>query len=97
MKLLLAESVDETRELDLRQPSLGLAYLTAMIRRELPGQVEVRAAATGVAQTIRQWRPDVVGISSTSVRYGIARQNARVARELGIPVIIGGIHITALP
>ncbi|HOI53938.1 MAG TPA: radical SAM protein [Phycisphaerae bacterium] len=97
MKLLLAESVDETRELDLRQPSLGLAYLTAMVRRELPGQVEVRATATGVEQAIRQWRPDVVGISSTSVRYGIARQNARVARDLGIPVIIGGIHITALP
>jgi len=97
MKLLLAESVDQTRELDLRQPSLGLAYLAAMVKRHFAAQVEVEAVATDVERAIRRHKPDLVGISSTSVRFDIARCNARAAHELGIPVIIGGIHITALP
>ncbi len=74
---------------------LGLGYLASYLKKNLPG-VEVV-----VSEDIRQvinLEPDLVGISSYSLNYGIAKAWGRKIKDtLGIPVILGGCHISALP
>jgi radical SAM superfamily enzyme YgiQ (UPF0313 family) len=50
-----------------------------------------------VEETLRDWRPDIMAISSVSQNYTLAREYAKLGREAGIPVLIGGYHITELP
>lgn len=74
---------------------LGLGYVGASVRNEIPdAEVIYRECLDDL---IRE-RPDIIGIGSASDHYGIAIEHAeRIKRELGIPVVIGGIHISLLP
>ncbi len=84
-------------------PPLGLMYLAAYIRT-LPGvQVKIidmkfSADPTGsLAEAIRGWKPDVLGISSLTAEATLAMRLARTARriESALPVLIGGPHPSA--
>lgn len=75
--------------------SLCFAYLAAYARRALP-QVEtvvVRDAREAVAS-----RPDLVGVSASSlnIKQAIAVAES-VRRASPAPLLLGGIHISALP
>jgi radical SAM superfamily enzyme YgiQ (UPF0313 family) len=52
-----------------------------------------------IENVISEQSPDVVGISSTSTQYGPALNIAKIVKGLDsdIPVVLGGVHPTALP
>jgi len=74
---------------------LCFATLGAFIQREVPDvQLQV---ADNVADVLEQ-KPDLVWISSGSINFNLARSHARqIKQALGIPVWIGGVHISVLP
>jgi radical SAM superfamily enzyme YgiQ (UPF0313 family) len=76
-------------------PSLGLLTLAGMT----PSEHEVRyiempgfTASTGIPEDL-----DLAAISTYSAQIGEAYALARRYRELGVPAVIGGPHVTALP
>ncbi len=74
---------------------LGIGYLAANINHELP---DVQVVLKEQLEDLIAERPDLIGISSSTENYYIAIQWAkRIKRELNIPVIIGGVHISLLP
>ncbi len=96
-RILLVNCVNPFVEAQNRYPALGLGYLVAMLNRELGDAVEVRLVEDGVAETIKSWHPHLLGLSSVSQNFNLAKSYAELGREAGISVIIGGYHITELP
>jgi len=94
MKIALFEAFDERKEGRVFNP-LGLGYLASYLIRELSG-VEVaifRTIEEGIA-----WKPDLAGISCMSPTFPAARTMAITLKaETGIPLVLGGPHISALP
>ncbi len=86
-----------------RQIPLGVYYLASYARRAGHDARVIDGEAQGmtpsvVAEKAREWRPDIVGISSTTVAFHRALETAREvkARIPGLPVVVGGPHVTAL-
>lgn len=74
---------------------LGLGYIAESVKQALP-DVEVIMVET-IDQLLNA-TPDIVGISSGTEHYRVAIDWAqRIKSQLGIPIIIGGIHISLLP
>lgn len=77
------------------QPSLAFGYLISYIRKYLGFE---DFFVTDDPERLMAEKPDIVGISSYTMYFQIASSIARKAKEeLGVPVIVGGHHITALP
>ena len=96
-RILFVNAVNPFVEAQNRYPALGLGYLIAMVRREFGDRVEPLLVEDGVEETIRAWRPQLLAISSVSQNYKLAMAYARAGRSAGIPVVVGGYHITELP
>ena len=82
MRILLVGAVDRTRKLQMRNMPLGLAYIAAYLRERVPG-IQVRITYRGIAKEIAAFQPDVLGISSVSANYAIARSLARLGKQFG--------------
>ncbi|MDP6776743.1 MAG: radical SAM protein [Candidatus Latescibacteria bacterium] len=78
-------------------PPISLGYLAAALNRDLP-EVEVDIIDGNYGSlmgSIKRSRPDVVGISAMTVHYNQARRVAELVKtKLGLPVILGGVHIS---
>lgn len=87
------------REVESRYPSLAFGYLIASLQRAFPaGTFEFRIADQEIERHLEDFRPDIVCISSVTQNFMRAKHYAKLTKEiLGIPVIVGGIHITELP
>jgi len=49
-------------------------------------------------KTIREFKPDLIGISCLTNFYSLATKNAQIIKKhFDIPIVIGGIHPTSLP
>ncbi len=96
MRVLLVNAIDQSRGIESLFPPLGLGYLAAWLRERVEG-VEVRVVDDGVEHEIDAFRPNVVGISAVSQNYGTAQRHARLAKTRGLPVVVGGVHISMLP
>jgi len=82
-------------ELPKHQFPLNIGYLAAYLEEQIPG-IEVKLSAD-VDEVINE-KPDLVGISSVSQCFGFAELAAKRFKEaLGIPVLLGGYHISSLP
>lgn len=92
VKLLLIDAGGEAQ-----LPPLGLGYIASALRRELTGRIDIKIIESNLNQEIRSYKPDIIGVSSVSKTYNNAKKIARIAKEAGLPVIIGGVHITSLP
>jgi len=97
VRVLFVNAVNPYVEAQNRYPALGLGYLVSMLRRELGERVESLLVESDVEETIREWRPHLLAISSVSQNFNLAQDYARLGREAGVPVIVGGYHITELP
>ena len=97
LRILLVNAVNPFVEAQNRYPALGLGYLVAMLRREMGERVDVRLVEWGVEEQLHDWRPHLLAISSVSQNYNMAKGYARLGRSAGIPVVVGGYHITELP
>ena len=76
-------------------PNLGFGYLSAYLQKTIGYDGVV--VAEGIEELVHE-APDLVGISSVSQDYTEAiRLTRQVKHRLGVPVLIGGVHITALP
>ena len=84
-------------------PALGLAYLAAVAERE-GHDVQILDCARGlgwdaILERGRSFRPDVVGMTTTTPTFGNAVKAARLLRDI-VPdavFIAGGPHATAVP
>ena len=81
-------------------PPLGLASIATYLR-EYGGFDHTRiidANFDDILREVRKYSPDMVGISSMSHYYKEAIETAaEVKKELDVPVINGGVHISSLP
>jgi anaerobic magnesium-protoporphyrin IX monomethyl ester cyclase len=85
-------------------PALGLCSLAAVTRAHgCPTQI-VDCAIQGLdheaaARAVLESRPALVGITSTTSTFGSASRLARVIKAAAAPplVMLGGVHVTALP
>ena len=95
MKLALFRSHIHTRPYQFSMPPLGLGYIASWVKKAC-WYCEI--AFFQDLDKLIQWRPDIVGISSATENFSDAVSDAkRIKEELGVPVWIGGSHITVLP
>ncbi len=78
-------------------PPLGLASLAAWVRRELPVQVAIHDGSFQpglgpVRRFLERFRPDFVGIGSSTLMLPDTLAVAALARERGARVVLGGPH-----
>lgn len=97
LRILLVSVVHPTSEVERRYPDLGLGYLAAALRREFGLDVDVRIIDRAYDKVIADFQPHLIGLRSVSHNYNEAKRIAQMAHQAKIPVLMGGIHITALP
>lgn len=97
-KVLLVNAINDDIEVETRYPNLGLAYLVAMVREYLPEKkIDFKIVDHNVYEVATVYKPDLVGITSVSQNFNIAKDYAKYFKIRNIQVILGGIHITLLP
>lgn len=102
MKIWFINCVNENRKTTIgpRYSGLGLSYIASYIR-EYGGFWDITITETGQSlglDLIRKRNPDIVGISTVTQNFNIAKEIAsKVKKESDALVIVGGHHITALP
>ncbi len=96
MKLLLINAINSEAP-DRLHPPLGLAYLASSLRKEFGNGIECKIIDGNLTGNIKSFNPDIVGITSVSRNYNVAKGYASIAKQAALPVIIGGVHISVLP
>ncbi|MDH4226848.1 MAG: B12-binding domain-containing radical SAM protein [Deltaproteobacteria bacterium] len=97
-KILFISAINPLSEVEGRYPDLGLAYLAGALRKAFGRDAfEIRIINGNVTKELLEFKPDVVGIRSVSQNYNIAKKYAVEAKAMGISVMAGGVHISALP
>ncbi|MFA5357135.1 MAG: cobalamin-dependent protein, partial [Candidatus Omnitrophota bacterium] len=98
VKVLFINAVDPREEIENRYPPLGIGYLISALRNRFGDELfRFKVVSAGVKGELKRFNPDIVGITCVTQNYNIAKGHAKAAKSFGIPVIIGGIHISALP
>ena len=98
MKMMFINAINPYSEVQNRWPNLGLGYLASALREHFgPKEFEFKIVDSDVERELDAFKPHVVGITSVSQNYNYAKAYARAAKKRAIPVIIGGVHISALP
>lgn len=93
MRVALIEASDPQRPSQVYMP-MGLAYLKSWLERGSRHQVLL----TRTISDALAFQPQAVGISAVSPNFPHARALAQsVRRQSGIPIIIGGPHISSSP
>jgi len=80
------------------QPPLGIAYVASYVRKYGGHKIEI--LDLGAGDKIRRLdSPDYIGITSTTTMFPESRRTIKALKEIhpDVPVIIGGVHVTALP
>ena len=84
-------------------PPLGLAILAAVLRKEGYEPIILDCEALGLRwqkalDEISSLEPDLVGITAVTMAiYSAAELAGLIKQHMNIPIVIGGVHITAMP
>jgi radical SAM superfamily enzyme YgiQ (UPF0313 family) len=98
LRIMFIDAVNYEAGKETFLSSLGLGYLASSLRQEFGlNNIEVKIVQRDIEQEIDRFKPDIIGITSLSRNYSRAVKYARTAKQHGLPVIIGGMHISALP
>lgn len=98
IKFMFITAIDVTNKIATSHPPLGLGYLVSSLRKEFGlDRFKFKIVDRAIENEIKESSPDVIGISSVSQNYNRAIEYARIAKRYNLPVIIGGVHISALP
>src|SRR3990172_12058694 len=97
LRILLVNALNPRVEVESRYPSLGMGYLASAARKALPGRLEFLIADEDVRAAAEGFKPHLVGVSSVSQNFDIAKGYAGYFAGKGIPVLMGGVHVSALP
>jgi len=94
--LAVADSSSKRRNfLQTMSPPLGLLSLKAYLGKRLP---DVDFHWSYDVDEIVRWKPDLIGLSSVTENFGcVSDLAAQLGGEAGVPVILGGVHISLLP
>lgn len=104
MKIVLVNPPDIQQLTEMDEPSHGLAYIAAVLHKKgyavkvLDGKV-LKISVDDILTEINKYEPDLVGITAMTPDVLSA---AEIARRLKcyrkkLPIILGGVHGTALP
>ncbi len=81
-------------------PPLGLGYVGAALR-DTGYTVELVDLGLKPKEDLRgileKFEPDCIGITGMSTQYPEMKRIAGMAKSRGIPTVVGGIHVSALP
>jgi len=99
IKILFISTYDYEQSMKLyKYPPLGLGYIVSFLRRNMgQSNVECKIVDYDIEKYLDSFGPDIVGISTISQNFNIAKNYARIAKEKGYKTIMGGIHISSLP
>lgn len=98
MKVLFATALDPVSYDHSRYRPLWPAYLAAYADRHLgAGRVVFRYCEGDLAREMGEFRPDLLAVSAVTQNFHHAQRLARLGKEAGIPVLLGGMHVTSLP
>ncbi len=98
IKMMLVNSINPYAEIEYRYPPLGLGYLASSLRRFFGKDTfQFKVVNKDIESELITFRPDIVGITSVTQNYSVAKQYAKIFKVKGIPVLMGGIHISMLP
>jgi radical SAM superfamily enzyme YgiQ (UPF0313 family) len=81
-------------------PPTGLVYLATYLEKKsgFRETVIVDGVFDDIHGRLKKLKPDLIGISAMSLRYGKAIRTAREIRSYSkAPIIIGGVHISTMP
>ncbi len=88
----------------IRHPPLGLGYLASYLNAYYPQRYQFRVVDYAFQDdrdldvALTSFRPHIVGLTATTNTFLEARRLAQFIKErLNVPIIIGGVHITAIP
>jgi len=80
-----------------RFPMLGIGYLISYIQSRYPHiQCFLRSHYNVDIALIKALQPDLIAISATTPMFDAAVSLSKRLEPLGIPIIIGGVHITSM-
>ena len=98
LKLLIIEAVSGDPYHTVFAP-LGPAYLASYIAKySKVKDIDIKVIFSSGEFNFSRYNPDIVGISSVTETFNIAKRiSAFVKKNKNIPVILGGVHISALP
>ena len=98
INFLWINAINSFSEVETRYPNLGIGYLIASLKDAFGDTCfNFRVVNSDIGKELADFNPHLVGISSVSQNFGLARDYAKKAKERGIPVIMGGVHISFLP
>jgi len=98
LKFMLINAIDLSKEIESTLPPLGFGYLISSLREHFGrDHIEISVVDRDIEKEIHQIEPDIVGITSVSQNYNRAIKYADIAKKFDLPVIMGGVHISALP
>ncbi|SPF43711.1 putative enzyme [Syntrophobacter sp. SbD1] len=97
-RILFVSAINHLHHVENRYGPLWPAYLASYVEENLgKGFFEYLYANHAVEDKIRNYKPDLVAISSVTQNFNYAIRYAGIAKKYGLPVIVGGTHITSLP
>jgi radical SAM superfamily enzyme YgiQ (UPF0313 family) len=101
MRLLLVNCLNFDEGLRYSENSgehLGVLYLISSLRRHFSDkELQVKVSYSLSDLILKEFKPDVVGLSTVSQNYYVAQKYAKLCKDYGAAVIIGGVHISTLP
>ena len=101
-KIWLINAIEKNPKsyIDMKYNGLGLAYISSYIKK-YGNFNNVTITENGKflsSKLINKINPDIVGVSSITQNFNIAKEiTSKIKKEKDIPVIVGGYHISALP
>ncbi|MBN1592941.1 MAG: radical SAM protein [Candidatus Coatesbacteria bacterium] len=84
-------------------PPLGLMYIASMLKRERNDEVEIldnyveNLSVQALGEVLKEKQPDLVGISTMTPTFKSALAAAKVAKETGAMVVMGGPQLSIYP
>jgi radical SAM superfamily enzyme YgiQ (UPF0313 family) len=98
INFLWINAINSFSEVETRYPNLGIGYLVASLKFTFGDtRFNFRVVNSNIEKELDDFSPHLVGISSVSQNFGLAQDYAQKAHERGLPVIMGGVHISFLP
>ncbi|MBN1687608.1 MAG: B12-binding domain-containing radical SAM protein [Candidatus Omnitrophica bacterium] len=100
-RILFINAIDPFREVETRYPSLAFGYLIASLKQEFgESAFEFKVVDRKIPEELSRkgFCPDIVCLSAVTQNFNKAKAYAKLAKEkYGLPVIVGGIHMTVIP
>lgn len=98
IRILFIAAADPLLKTENHMRPLWPAYLAAYAEKHLgAGHLEFRFMTGRIENELETFKPRIVAISSITPYFKYAGEYARIAKKHNLPVIIGGMHISALP